>query len=164
MALYDKAIESAQERECLRVSAIAWERAGEFYLALGRQKVAQTYLKEARYAYLRWGSTPKVRDLEAKYPQVLDSISAKGTAQDASKYYDYSITGSRDSQALDLTTVVKASQAISGKIKFAELLESLMQCLVENSGAQKAFLLLYEKEKLKVKTSIQAGGELISGK
>ena len=44
--------------------------------------------------------------------------------------------------ALDLNTVMKSSQAISGEIKLETLLEQLMKNVVENAGAQKGLLIL----------------------
>ena len=43
---------------------------------------------------------------------------------------------------LDLATVMKASQAISGEIVLSKLLERLMKIAIENAGAQKGFLIL----------------------
>jgi hypothetical protein len=34
------------------------------------EKIATTYLRDARYCYLRWGADAKVRQLEQLYPQI----------------------------------------------------------------------------------------------
>jgi len=44
-------------------------------------------------------------------------------------------TGTRG-EMLDLSAVMKASQAISGEIVFNALLDKLMNILIENAGAQ----------------------------
>ncbi|NEP42171.1 MAG: GAF domain-containing protein, partial [Okeania sp. SIO2H7] len=46
---------------------------------------------------------------------------------------------------LDLTTVMKASQAISGEIQLENLLHNLMKITIENAGAQIGFLILYHQ-------------------
>jgi PAS domain S-box-containing protein len=51
-------------------------------------------------------------------------------------------TNSRSKEALDLATVMKASQAISGEIVLDKLLASLMKILIQNAGAQTGFLIL----------------------
>src|SRR5262249_22831365 len=44
--------------------AVAWEVAARFYAARGFHKIADAYLRDARYCYLRWGADGKVRQLE----------------------------------------------------------------------------------------------------
>ena len=44
--------------------------------------------------------------------------------------------------SLDLASVIKASQAISGEIVFDRLVTKMMQIVVENAGAQTGFLIL----------------------
>jgi tetratricopeptide (TPR) repeat protein len=65
---YERAIKGAKEQGFIQEEALANERAAEFYLALGREKVAKTYMTEAYYCYIRWGAVAKVRDLEETYP------------------------------------------------------------------------------------------------
>ncbi|EDN72358.1 serine/threonine kinase with two-component sensor domain [Beggiatoa sp. SS] len=68
---YDKAIAGAHENEYLNEEALAYELAGRFYLARGQNHFADYYLKNAHYAYQRWGAVAKVMDLEARYPHLL---------------------------------------------------------------------------------------------
>jgi GAF domain-containing protein len=55
---------------------------------------------------------------------------------------------SSHSSLLDLTTVVKASQALASEIVLDKLLEKLMKMVIENAGAQKGFLLMPKEGKL----------------
>lgn len=48
----------------------------------------------------------------------------------------------RQTEALDLSTVMKAAEAISGEIQLEKLLARLMEILLENAGAQSGALLL----------------------
>ena len=50
--------------------AIAYEAAARFYAAHGFDKIADAYLREARYGYLRWEADGKVRQLDQLYPQL----------------------------------------------------------------------------------------------
>jgi PAS domain S-box-containing protein len=137
--LYEQAIQGARDNEYLQEEALAYELAAKFYLARGRKKIAQTYMKEAHYCYERWGATAKVKDLETRYPQFFPQSS--GIA--ATPIHTTSGTTSRRSDiAFDLEAVMKASQAISSEIELERLLRSLMQILIENAGAQTGFLIL----------------------
>ncbi|MBG1245115.1 AAA family ATPase [Nostoc sp. NZL] len=136
---YEQAISAASENEFIQEEALAYELAAKFYLERGRSKIAQTYMKEAHYCYERWGATAKVNDLETRYPQLFPQPSVRaGTSIRTTS----GNTSNRSDVALDLATVMKASQAISSEIELERLLRSLMQILIENAGAQTGFLIL----------------------
>jgi PAS domain S-box-containing protein len=136
---YEQAIEGAKENGYIQDEALAYELAAKFYLERGREKFAQTYMKEAYYCYARWGATAKVNDLETRYPQFfssspgLEAIPLRTTAGS---------TTNPSQTNFDLAAVLKASQAISREIELGQLLNSLMQILIENAGAQTGYLIL----------------------
>ena len=79
--LYDKAIQGAKKSEFIHEEAIAYERAGEFYLALGREEFGKLYLRNAYHCYSRWGAKTKVKQLEKEYPQYLLGVTNKNKFQ-----------------------------------------------------------------------------------
>ncbi|MEH1939790.1 MAG: AAA family ATPase [Nostoc sp.] len=137
--LYEQAIQGAKNNEYLQEEALAYELAAKHYLVRGREKIAQTYMKESHYCYKRWGATAKVKNLEARYPQLFPHSSnvshtpIRTTSGTTSNYSGISF---------DLVAVMKASQAISSEIELEQLLHTLMQILIENSGAQTGCLIL----------------------
>ena len=62
--LYEQAIRSAHANGFVHNEALANELAARFYAARGFEKIANTYLRDARYCYLRWGADGKVRQLD----------------------------------------------------------------------------------------------------
>jgi signal transduction histidine kinase len=54
------------------------------------------------------------------------------------------------SEQLDLRTVIKAGQALSGEIRVANYLERLMDVVVENAGAERGYLVAEEDGRLVV--------------
>ncbi|AUB43086.1 Serine/threonine protein kinase (plasmid) [Nostoc flagelliforme CCNUN1] len=152
---YEQAILGAKENGYLREEALSYELAAKFYLSRGREKFAQTYMKEAHYCYERWGASAKVRDLETRYPQLLPQPSGMA---DISRTNSTTISNS-PGIAFDLAAVIKASQAIACEIELEQLLNSLMKILIKNAGAQTGFLIL-ENAKQWV---IEACGELNDG-
>lgn len=153
---YDYSIAGANENDYIQEKALAYELAAKFYLSKGKDLISRAYIQESRYCYLKWGATRKVMHLEATYPQLL--VATKSGIKDAKSISKS--TRSRSGESLDLATVMKATQAISGEIVLDKLLESLMNILIENAGAQKGFLILETKGKLR----IEASGEVESGK
>ncbi len=142
---YERAINGAKEQGFIQEEALANERAAEFYLALGREKVAKAYMTEAYYCYIRWGAAAKVRDLEKTYPHLIsrtqesETISLDPTSTTTSNWTTTST--SSPSTSLDLGTIMKAAQALSGEIVLSELLGKLMSILIENAGATRGSLL-----------------------
>ena len=131
MRLYDRAIGSARANGFVHNEAIANELAARFYAARGFEKIAYAYLRDARYGYVRWGADGKVRQLEQLYPRlhVAEDNSAIGKA-------------SASIQHMDVATVVKASQAVSGEIELPRLIETLMKIALQNAGADRGLLIL----------------------
>ena len=141
MELYDRAIIGARKAEYLHEEAIAYERAAEFYLGLGREEIAQNYMSKSHYCYQRWGANAKAKDLETRYPQLISQLatphlSNSHTITRTSRHSDGS------SAVLDFKTALKASHAISGEILLDRLLNKLMKIIIENAGAQSGSLLL----------------------
>ncbi|HEY9295531.1 MAG TPA: serine/threonine protein kinase, partial [Phormidium sp.] len=137
--LYERAIAGAAENEYIQEEALAYELAAKHYLARGREKIAQTYMKEAHYCYDRWGATAKAKDLEKRYPQFFPQSSR---ATSASIPITAKTISNPFHTAFDLAAVMKASQAISREIELKQLLRSLMQTVIENAGAQTGYLIL----------------------
>ncbi|MCP6761847.1 MAG: AAA family ATPase [Fischerella sp. CENA71] len=146
MEFYDRSIAGAKEQGYIQEEALANELAAKFYFENGREKVAQAYLTDAYYGYIHWGATAKVRDLEAKYPQILSRISER-------KNQGLETTNTDIPSNFDLAAVTKASQALSGEIVLDKLLSKLMHILMENAGAETGFLILEKAGTLLIEAS-----------
>ncbi len=163
MDLYEKAIQGAIKEGYVQEEALACELAAEFHLALGRQKIAKTYMTDAYYAYMRWGAVAKLKDLDSRYPDLIYRTEAPklNLIQSSNSFSTISnattVNNSTDSM-LDLSTVIKAMQAISGEIKLDKLLASLIKISIENAGARKGVLLLSKGKKM----AIEAAGSVDS--
>jgi predicted ATPase/signal transduction histidine kinase/CheY-like chemotaxis protein/tRNA A-37 threonylcarbamoyl transferase component Bud32 len=158
---YERAINGAKEQGYIQEEALANELAAKFYFDCGRIKVAQTYLTDAYYGYIRWGATRKVEDLEAKYPHILSQISKQKTT--IIEVDDRINSTTKSSQVfLDLAAVMKASLALSGEIVLDKLLAKLMEIVLENAGAESGFLILEKSGQLFIEASRRFGQEQIN--
>jgi PAS domain S-box-containing protein len=148
MEFYDLAISGALENGYIQDTALANERAGEFYLALGKSKIAPAYIWEAYNSYMRWGAKAKIKQLEKRYLRIIKRYleTEKGKAQSSLTNTKNSTTTSQ--QVLDLATVMKASQAISSEIVLDKLLQNLLHIILENSSAQKGCIILERNKEL----------------
>ena len=155
--LYEQAIQGAKKSEFIHEEALAYERAAEFYLSLGREEIGQLYLRNAHYCYSQWGAKAKVTALETEYPQ----LRVRTTDKTGTKRTITTTTGS-NGEVLDLTTVIKASQALAGEIVLEKLLAKLMQFAIENAGAQKGYLILVNHNKLTIEAGREVGKEEVT--
>jgi predicted ATPase/signal transduction histidine kinase/ActR/RegA family two-component response regulator len=142
MAFYEKAIKGAGENGYIQEEALAYELAAEFYLAQGMDKIARTYMIEAHGTWRLWEATSKVLDLEERHAQLLNKISAEPATDDAGITVANGLEEIRSGADLDLASVIKASQVISGEIVLSGLLSKMIKIVIENAGAQKGFLIL----------------------
>ncbi|MEG4575720.1 AAA family ATPase [Microcoleus sp. N3A4] len=162
LEFYDRAIALATENEYLQEVALANELAAKFYLEWGKPRIARDYLHDAYYSYARWGAAAKVSELEQSYPELLALILQSDELQLTSEITlharntitSHTISKSSSSSsrgisaALDIQTVLKASQTLSSEIHLERLLSTLLQVVIENAGADKSALLLLKENRL----------------
>jgi predicted ATPase/class 3 adenylate cyclase len=149
---YILAIDHAHEQKFLNDEAVSNECAAEFYLEQNKKDIALTYIIKARYVYLKWGAKAKVEQIDTQYRQLLN-LAIKSTSDFRNRFLDHEQTGTfedttTDAVGVDLLTVIKASQTISGEIVLENLLRKLMALLTQNAGADQGFLFLENNGKL----------------
>jgi PAS domain S-box-containing protein len=128
--LYEKAIRSAHANGFIHSEAVACELAARFFAARGFDRIADTYLREARYCYCRWGADGKVKQLDQLYPQLRKEQPTRGTTS--------AIVAP---ELLDLATVIRVSQAVSGEMVLEKLIERIMRAGIEHAGAERSLLI-----------------------
>jgi PAS domain S-box-containing protein len=132
MRLYEEAIHLAHANGFVHNEALANELAARFYITRGFEKIAYTYLREARYCYLRWEAAGKVRQLDDLYPQLREEKPVPGSTSTIGTLVEH----------LDLATVIKVSQAVSGEIVLEKLIDKLMRTAIQHAGAERGLLIL----------------------
>ncbi|MEW6343351.1 MAG: AAA family ATPase [Pseudomonadota bacterium] len=132
MRHYECAVRAAREHGFVHHEALANELAARFYAARGFDRTARTYLRDAYHGYLRWEATGKVRQLEHLYPYLLE----------VGHVVPSTSTIATPVQQLDLATVIKVSQAVSGEIVREKLIDILMRTALEHAGAERGVLTL----------------------
>ncbi|HTY57335.1 MAG TPA: SpoIIE family protein phosphatase, partial [Bacteroidota bacterium] len=155
MDLYDRAIASAAEHRYNQNAALGAELAARFHQEAGRISVARAYMLEARQGYTEWGATGKVAALDKAYPALISGGVRKPRTQTGRKGTP---AGETFSGSLDLTSVLKASQALSSEINLEKLLGKMMLIVLENAGAERGVLIMEEKNQLLVRAEGEADG------
>jgi predicted ATPase/class 3 adenylate cyclase len=143
---YDNAIEQAVENEYVNEEALANELAARFYLSRKQRHVARHYLRDAVYAYARWGAIAKVQQLEQKHQEMLGQMTYATMVRGTLTTFTTTTTTTRTTEhsvgVLDFMSILKASQTLSEDIHLERVLQNLMRIVIENAGAERGFLLL----------------------
>ncbi|WP_246703814.1 serine/threonine-protein kinase PknK [Rhizobium sp. SEMIA 4085] len=130
--LYEQAIRSARANGFIHHEALAYELAARFYAQGGFEDFTRLYLRNARGCYLRWGADGKVRQLDQLYPDLRGEERAPAPTS----------TIGAPIEQLDLATVIKISQAVSGEIVLQKLIDTVLRTAVEQAGAERGLLIL----------------------
>ncbi len=145
---YEAAIRSANDNGLVHCEAVAGECASQFYSARGLPRIAHAYLREARDCYLSWGADAKVRQLEKLYPQIRAAKTSSGTG-----------TILASVEQLDLATVIRVSEAVSGEIEQEKLVDTLMRTAIEYAGAERGILILPRSNEYRIEAEATTGGD-----
>jgi PAS domain S-box-containing protein len=151
MRLYEQAIHSAHANGFVHNEALANELAARFYGARGFDKIAATYLRDARDCYLQWGADGKVSQLDELHPHLRE-----GRPQP-----DPTSTILTPVGQLDLGTVIKLSQAISGEVVLEKLIDTLMRTAVEHAGAERGLLILARGDEYRTVAEAKSGSNTV---
>lgn len=150
---YEQAIQGAIARGYRPEAALAHELAGEFYLSRGLKRMAQNHLQAAYDGCVRWQAWAKVDALCQQHSETIaqSQVPSSPLSPDprvSSPASSVSYTTNRPGTSLDLATITKASQAISGEIVLEKLLKTLMTLVIQNTGAQMGYLILAQQNEL----------------
>ena len=148
--LYEEAIRSARANGFVQNEALACELAGRFYAARGLEEIARLYMRHAREGYLRWGATGKVRQLEALHPHLTEPERAPAPTSTIGAPVEH----------LDLATVIKVSEALSGEMVLEKLIFKLMQTAIKHAGAARGLLIVPRGRELQVEAEATAGDDV----
>jgi PAS domain S-box-containing protein len=155
--LYEQAIGSARANGFVHNEALAYELAARFYAARGLKRFADLYLRNARYGYLRWGALGKVRQLDEMYPD----LRQPDVRQQESLSGPTSTIGA-PVEHVDLATVIKVSQAVSGDIVLENLIDTLMRIAMAQAGAERALLIMPCGQEPRIEAEATIGDEMIT--
>ncbi|MFC0400187.1 trifunctional serine/threonine-protein kinase/ATP-binding protein/sensor histidine kinase [Paraburkholderia rhizosphaerae] len=149
--LYEQAIRSARDNGFVHHEALANELAARFYAARGFETISIAYLRNARYCYVCWGANAKVRQLDESQPRLKDELPAVGPTSTIGAPVEH----------LDLATVIKVSQAVSGEIILEKLIDMLMRTAMTQAGAERSLLLFQRGDALWIDAEATTRGDAV---
>jgi PAS domain S-box-containing protein len=151
MRLYEQSVRSASENGFIQEAALGAELAANFFASRGLEKIAQSYRREAREHYRRWGALGKVAQLDRRHPEAAPKVTQP-----------YLPTVETSLEHLDLATVIRMSQAVAGELLLDRLIEILMTIAIEHAGADRGLLVLPYGDDLRVEAEAKSTAETVS--
>ncbi|ESY94367.1 AAA family ATPase [Mesorhizobium sp. LNHC209A00] len=149
---YELAKRSARENAFIHIEALVHELASRFYASRGCEDIAQLYWRKARSCYQQWGADGKVRELDQIHPELRDGPIAAGPKSTIDASVEH----------LDLTTVLRISQAVSGEIMLEKLMHVLLRIAIEHAGAERGLLILTTDGDFKVRAEARISEGAVS--
>jgi PAS domain S-box-containing protein len=150
--LYEAAIQSARENEFVQNEALANELAARFYASRGLDRIARTYLRDARDGYRQWGADGKVRQLEAQYPFLAEEHRVSSPTRTVLTPVEH----------LDLSAVLKVSQAVQGETNLETLITVIMRLALEHAGAQRGLLISSHGDAYRIDAEAKSSHESVA--
>jgi PAS domain S-box-containing protein len=147
--MYEQAIRSAREQGFVQNEGLAYELAARFFAARGFEVFADVYLRRARHCYQRWGADGKVRQLTELHAHLKENEPA----------LDSRGTSGAPIEQVELATVLKVSQAVSGEMILDRLLDRLMRAAIEHAGAERGLLIARRGDALQIQARATTSGE-----
>ena len=144
LAAYQKSRRMVAESGFMMAQGVTFERSGRFSLRQGDPMAVQL-LREAHHFYSAWGATAKVRLLEQQFPDIHWDIAF---SQLSTSNIDAVNTSLNRADHLDLESIVRACQAISGVLNIDELINTLAKITLETAGATRGLILIKDGQEL----------------
>jgi predicted signal transduction protein with EAL and GGDEF domain len=140
MHLYDEALAAAGEHGFLNMEALTAELAAAFWINAGKIDFGSLYVERAVQVSASWGAHSRIAALRQRFGQRgRPETGTTGTAGSTS------LGTEQRGDALDLATLLKASQVLSGEIVLDRLLAKLLEIILENAGGDRVVLVLQEQ-------------------
>ncbi|MEC5423105.1 trifunctional serine/threonine-protein kinase/ATP-binding protein/sensor histidine kinase [Virgibacillus sp. C22-A2] len=135
--LYNRSITLAEKNGYLQDAALANTCAAYYYIDKNLHKSARAYLVDAYLKYSKWGAERLVYDLFQKHSDLIKETNRETVA-----------SMQFEQESLDINAIFEATGVISDEVILKQLLKKLMQIVVINAGAERAYLLLNKDEEL----------------
>jgi len=151
LLLYGRAAEVAQANGFIYDTAISIESTARLELQLGLARSGWNHLREAADAYRSWGALAKSAALEAELKANARATLLRAERRDPTT-----------DDSFDMSTIFRATRAISEGIVLETLIQELVRLLLQNAGAQTGALILERDGRLVVEAHASTDGDQLA--
>ena len=144
---YEQAMKTAGDNGFIQLRALAAELALRLTSRLGLSSSSGTYLTLALDGYGRWKAAGKVNQLRQEFATLLVASARQAhTTTQTHAPTSFAGRGEQAADMVDYTTIVNMSRAFATHIDMGSLLVEIMKYALENSGAEKAGIVVREDD------------------
>lgn len=148
--LYEQAVETAKKNQYLQYEALANELAFRFYIEQKNDKMAKIYFREAYRNYEAWGAQIKIDQLKADFPHLAPNKKNALLLSLSDSTSSHSST-----KSLDFVAIANSSQSITREIKFANLIDQIIEIITYHLQAPRCVLILGDERSLSLQVVIE---------
>jgi hypothetical protein len=138
-----EAVNAARESANLWEEALACELTARLWAAQSEPESARAWYVRAHQGYAVWGARAKAAQLDARF-NVAPHATSRSLRPTTTEAATTTVTTGEHTEMLDLSSVLKASQALSREVELDALVLRMLEIVLENGGADGGALLLPE--------------------
>ncbi len=162
---YDIAFASAQAHSDIKYQTIISLSAGHYWLTQNKQSTATDYIQQAYNLCVSNDAANHSDAIAKQYAHIFLKITDERESNSRLEVERRAAERRKNySQVLDLASVFKASETLSGEVNLQAFLHRMMMIIIENAGAQRGTLMLQNNEILNIEIAIAANGDNIDDK
>ena len=150
---YSKAVAAAQSNNSMLWQCLSRESYARYWFEAGDEISGYAQMREALSHFEHWHAWQKIKQLQDEFPRLrnIEQTLSSGMLLSGA---------SNNDKNLDLLSVLKASETLSGSVDLTAFVERMMTIIIENAGAQKGCILFIEDSGLQLKGSYPSAMEL----
>ncbi|MFW6415219.1 MAG: diguanylate cyclase, partial [Thermodesulfobacteriota bacterium] len=153
------ALSKSKENEYIQDEALANELAARYWIEQKNENYAKLHLKQALFCYTHWGSAAKVKQLRHEFQELIPGVDEEQPAV-STNLAKKSTQVQNLAETMDMTAVIKSTQALSSEIVLESLLEKMMKIAIEYAGAQRGIMFLQRNHEYYVEVEREASGNI----
>lgn len=143
--IYKQADKLLEECSILRDKAIILEILARHYSHIGESRISQYLLYNSYKDYLFWGAVGKAKHMKETYASIRILEKSLLTSPLENSIGSFSSSLLNANQLIDLMSIIKVSQAISSELHLDNLFKIIVDTVLKNMGAEKAYF-IYEMD------------------
>ncbi|MBE1300427.1 MAG: response regulator [Alteromonadaceae bacterium] len=138
---YSKAITLANKHQFTQYSALAHELYGNYWRKQGEYENSVAQHELAYKKYNEWQAFNLSERLLEKHSDLKRKVDK-----------EVAVVPAGTENSLDLASILKAAETLTGAVDFEAFIERMMAIIVENAGAQRGCILFYQNDEITLET------------
>ncbi|MCP4679148.1 MAG: AAA family ATPase [Deltaproteobacteria bacterium] len=155
LRLYEAAIDNAHKEENSMDLGISYECMGRYLIEIGLESIGITQIQRAVTVFHEWGALNKSKRLAREYNIIVDK---NGITAGSIGFEQPSLA---INVKIDLDALSRTIKSLTSELKFEALLETLLDAIMQSSGATRVIYIHVDNGELQVRAEKLTTGNVI---